>query len=333
MPRATDESPPAAGCTLARSSWTEVSVDPAGLLHPVAAATSPVASSAAVTRWVARRDVARGRGGRLALARGFAYDISWSAARARVSGSRVPRYVTGATEFVTDRTRGLDGAARGPRCKPAGLRRPRRCRREDGAWGRAKAQQGLHPASQVRRAEPRRATAPTHRAEPPRRPTAPRNRAGPRRARRHFSAPPDPALYCRSLSSLGEHRSRGWGRLWTERLVAMRPALAILCGTLAAVWLLAALGVTGAVDRDVRRLWFAVRGDRPATADVILVAIDGATGDRWGPPPYPWQRYQDTIGAIAAGHPRVIAVLDPGQRVLPAARCHPICRRWSRAAP
>lgn len=103
----------------------------------------------------------------------------------------------------------------------------------------------------------------------------------------------------------------------------MRPALAVLCGSLALVWLLAALGVTGAIDRDVRRLSYVVRGDRPATADVILVAIDDATADRWGPPPWPWQRYRETIGAIAAGHPRLIAVLDPGPRALPAAPLPP----------
>lgn len=83
------------------------------------------------------------------------------------------------------------------------------------------------------------------------------------------------------------------------------------------VWLLSLAGVTGAVDGNLRRVYYQVRGERDGGADVVFVAIDDTTVDSWGPPPWSWSEYASTISAILAGSPRLIAVLEPGPRVLP----------------
>jgi len=100
-----------------------------------------------------------------------------------------------------------------------------------------------------------------------------------------------------------------------------RARLALLCTgvALAAVFLADATGVVGALDANLRRIYYGVRGARDRDARVILVAIDEHTVDAWGPPPWGWDRYQTLIDRIEAGGPRLVAVLEPGPRVLPDA--------------
>ncbi len=97
--------------------------------------------------------------------------------------------------------------------------------------------------------------------------------------------------------------------------------MALACAGIAlvAVLLADAVGVVGALDANLRRLYYGVRGARDADARVILVAIDEHTVDAWGPPPWGWDRYQTLIDRIEAGAPRLVAVLEPGPRVLPDA--------------
>ncbi len=100
-----------------------------------------------------------------------------------------------------------------------------------------------------------------------------------------------------------------------------RARLALLCTgvALAAVLLADATGVVGALDANLRRIYYGIRGARDRDARVILVAIDEHTVDAWGPPPWGWDRYQTLIDRIEAGRPRLVALLEPGPRVLPDA--------------
>ncbi len=107
-------------------------------------------------------------------------------------------------------------------------------------------------------------------------------------------------------------------RTWL-RAVWLRPIVGLWAGVLIATWLVAQIGVTGAIDAVARREFYAERGTRAGGASVLLIAIDHDTVRDWGPPPWPWTRYQALIDPILAGGPRLIAVLEPGPRVLPDA--------------
>src|SRR5258706_8536205 len=89
----------------------------------------------------------------------------------------------------------------------------------------------------------------------------------------------------------------------------LRPAALVLAIAVAVTWLLAQAGVTGAIDGVARRIFYAERGVRAGGARVLFVAIDEDTAREWGPPPWPWSRYQAVIGAALQGRPRLVAVL------------------------
>ena len=100
----------------------------------------------------------------------------------------------------------------------------------------------------------------------------------------------------------------------------MPTELRALALALAAACVLAWLGPVEVLDRDLRRTFYAVRGARPATASVILVAIDDATVDVWGPPPWDWARLARLIERIDAGGAKLTVVLEPGLQVARGAR-------------
>lgn len=84
----------------------------------------------------------------------------------------------------------------------------------------------------------------------------------------------------------------------------------------ALVWLASAGGLAPAVDRVVQRSYYALRGDRSTTTQLVFVAIDEHTAARWGPPPWPWTRYVELIKPLSRSGARLIAVLEPGPRVV-----------------
>lgn len=96
-----------------------------------------------------------------------------------------------------------------------------------------------------------------------------------------------------------------------------RPVAALWAGVLLSTWLLAQVGLTGALDAVARREFYALRGGRTGGGSVLFIAIDQTTVREWGPPPWSWARYQALIRPILAGKPRLVAVLEPGPRVLP----------------
>lgn len=95
------------------------------------------------------------------------------------------------------------------------------------------------------------------------------------------------------------------------------PVAALWAGVLLVTWFLAHVGLTGALDAVARRGFYALRGVRTGGASVLFIAIDQNTVREWGPPPWPWARYQALIDPILAGEPRLIGLLEPGPRVLP----------------
>jgi len=82
------------------------------------------------------------------------------------------------------------------------------------------------------------------------------------------------------------------------------------------VGLAVGLGLTHAIDARVRRGFYELRGPRAPHASVIFVAIDEDTARAWGPGPWPWIRYEELLDHILRGGPRVVAVLEPGPRVI-----------------
>lgn len=112
-----------------------------------------------------------------------------------------------------------------------------------------------------------------------------------------------------------------WGIRWRERwrrhATRLRPAAFVVATVLVAVWATGALGIAGAVDATARRTFYDLRGPRPSSPSVIFIAIDQDTAREWGPAPWPWARYEELVGQVLAGNPRMIAVLEPGPRVIP----------------
>jgi hypothetical protein len=95
---------------------------------------------------------------------------------------------------------------------------------------------------------------------------------------------------------------------------------ALLAVRLAAVLLLVVilqlLGVWDVIDGQLERTYYGIRGTRTSHQSVVLVAIDDETVSRWGPPPYSWDRLAPIHAAIVAGRPSVVAVVEPGLRLL-----------------
>lgn len=79
--------------------------------------------------------------------------------------------------------------------------------------------------------------------------------------------------------------------------------------------LLSALGVGPAIDRVAQRSYYDLRGARE-TAPLLFVAIDEHTVDVWGPPPWSWARYRELIAPMRAGGARMIALIEPGPRII-----------------
>jgi len=92
--------------------------------------------------------------------------------------------------------------------------------------------------------------------------------------------------------------------------------LAATVSCLIALELAGATGLVSAADENLRRLYYGIRGARQGPTDVVFVAIDEETVAAWGRPPWSSRQYLDLFEAIAAGSPRVIAVLEPGPRLL-----------------
>jgi len=86
-------------------------------------------------------------------------------------------------------------------------------------------------------------------------------------------------------------------------LSRLRPAAVVTAIVVAAVSMLASLGVDDAIDARARRTFYALRGTRAHSESVLFVAIDGEV------------EYEPLIGTILAGAPRLVAVLDPDAEV------------------
>lgn len=95
----------------------------------------------------------------------------------------------------------------------------------------------------------------------------------------------------------------------------VRGALIALATSMAVAWLLSILGIGDAIDRVAQRSYYALRGPRPA-AKMIFVAIDERTVEAWGPPPWSWARYQQLIAPLRAGGAKLIAMVEPGPRIV-----------------
>jgi hypothetical protein len=92
----------------------------------------------------------------------------------------------------------------------------------------------------------------------------------------------------------------------------------VLTGVMLAMWLLYLAGIGAAGDRFLRSFYYVLRGSDAVSERVVFVAMDEHTGEAWGPPPWSWQRYDDMLTSILAANPRVVALLEPGPRVLPS---------------
>ncbi|MGE0547428.1 MAG: CHASE2 domain-containing protein [Kofleriaceae bacterium] len=82
-----------------------------------------------------------------------------------------------------------------------------------------------------------------------------------------------------------------------------------------AAWLLSLLGLGGAIDNVALRSYYAVRGARESVP-LLFVAIDEQTVQAWGPPPWKWSQYEQLIRPMRAGGAKLIALVEPGPRVV-----------------
>jgi hypothetical protein len=103
---------------------------------------------------------------------------------------------------------------------------------------------------------------------------------------------------------------------WLRRLARLRPAAAITALVMVLVYVMSVIGIDTALDARARRFFYDMRGRRPPSASVLFVAIDQDTAHEWGGGPWTWERYDALIGKILAGNPELIAVLEPGPRVI-----------------
>ncbi|WP_428268497.1 CHASE2 domain-containing protein [Haliangium sp.] len=91
-----------------------------------------------------------------------------------------------------------------------------------------------------------------------------------------------------------------------------------LLGVLALVWLVDRAGFFDRADAHLRALYYELRGSYSTPDRLVFVAMDEFTGEAWGPPPWSWSRYGEMLSTILAAEPQVVAVLEPGPRVMPA---------------
>lgn len=96
----------------------------------------------------------------------------------------------------------------------------------------------------------------------------------------------------------------------------LRSAIVVWAVAVGATWLVAGAGIADALSSVARRLFYAERGERSGGARVVFVAIDDTTAREWGSPPWPWSRYQALVSHIMDGNPRLVAMLEPGPKVL-----------------
>ena len=101
-------------------------------------------------------------------------------------------------------------------------------------------------------------------------------------------------------------------------LARARHVALVLAGVMVAMWLLHLAGIGAAGDRFLRSFYYVLRGSETVSERVVFVAMDEDTGKAWGPPPWSWQRYDAMLTTILAANPRVVALLEPGPRVLPS---------------
>ncbi|HEU4614990.1 MAG TPA: CHASE2 domain-containing protein [Kofleriaceae bacterium] len=104
---------------------------------------------------------------------------------------------------------------------------------------------------------------------------------------------------------------RNVGKLQRFRSVAATCAVVIVAASL-----LSLLGIGPAVDRVAERSYYAWRGSR-GSAPLLFVALDDDTMAAWGPPPWSWTRFEQLIEPMHRGGARLIALLEPGPRVVP----------------
>lgn len=86
------------------------------------------------------------------------------------------------------------------------------------------------------------------------------------------------------------------------------------------------IGITRAVDQSLQSAYFKVRGKRPSSHSVVLVALDENTVAAWGAPPWSWQHFDSLTTRIAEGAPSLIAMLEHGPGVLPLSAPEPQSR-------
>ena len=102
------------------------------------------------------------------------------------------------------------------------------------------------------------------------------------------------------------------------KLQQFRSVAATFAVVIATAWLVSALGIGPAIDRVAERSYYALRGAR-APAPLLFVALDDQTMAAWGPPPWPWSRFEQLIEPMHRGGARLIALVEPGPRVVPPA--------------
>ena len=125
--------------------------------------------------------------------------------------------------------------------------------------------------------------------------------------------------YVRAFSGVGQTARTPISR---PVLVRARHVALVLAGVMLVMSLLHWVGVNAVGNSHLRSLYYALRGSHAVSERVVFVAMDEHTGEAWGPPPWSWQRYDDMLAAILAANPHVIAVLEPGPRVLPSTEPH-----------
>lgn len=113
---------------------------------------------------------------------------------------------------------------------------------------------------------------------------------------------------------------------WRRSAARLRPAAVVTAAVGVAIWAMSIVGIEAAVDATARRAFYELRGPRASRPSVIFVAIDEDTAREWGPPPWSWDRYQPLLREVLAGGARLVAVLEPGPRVLDDGEVPPALR-------
>lgn len=125
--------------------------------------------------------------------------------------------------------------------------------------------------------------------------------------------------YVRAFSGVGQTARTPISR---PVLVRARHVALVLAGVMLVMSFVHWVGISAVGNSHLRSLYYALRGSHSVSESVVFVAMDEHTGEAWGPPPWSWQRYDDMLAVLLAANPRVVAVLEPGPRVLPSAEPH-----------